>query len=90
VDERARVSVTPPQFGGWSVRLDARAATQGGFDPVNAPNRSYKVSDISRGFSRGAIFSAGDPSERASARTIHARVAERYTLRGSHLTGRAP
>jgi hypothetical protein len=51
VDERVRLSLTPPQLGGWSLRFDAGAASQGGFDPASASERGFNFSgDLSRGF----------------------------------------
>lgn len=51
IDERVRLSLTPPQLGGWSLHLDAAAASQGGFDPAEAMARGLNLSaDLSRGF----------------------------------------
>ena len=51
VDEHVRVSLTPPAFGGWSLRFEAGGGTQGSFDPNNAMERGLNLSaDLSRGF----------------------------------------
>jgi hypothetical protein len=51
VDERVRLSLTPPQLAGWSLRFDAGAASQGGLDPTSASERGFNLSgDLSRGF----------------------------------------
>jgi hypothetical protein len=51
VDERVRLSLTPPELAGWNLRFDAGAVTQGGFDPATAKGRTNEVSaDLSRSF----------------------------------------
>ena len=51
VDEQVRLALTPPAFGGWSLRFDAGGGTQGSFDPNNAMERGLNLSaDLSRGF----------------------------------------
>jgi len=51
VDERVRLSLTPPALAGWSLRFDAGATTQGGLDPATAKGRTNEVSaDFSRNF----------------------------------------
>jgi hypothetical protein len=51
IDERVRLSLTPPQLAGWDLRFDAGASTQGGLDPSSAAARGLDLSgDLSHGF----------------------------------------
>jgi hypothetical protein len=71
VDERVRLSLTPPQLAGWSLRFDAGAASQGGFDPSSATQRDLSLSgDLSHGF---VVSSLGQEHR------LHVRLSENRT-----------